>query len=88
MLLLGGWAWLFAGEDTEVVEKVLATVLLPVRPWHAGCGAGGTGLVHSTTELSGQRLPPSVAFVRKGFHGAWHGPQRPSQRTPAWRIVR
>jgi hypothetical protein len=27
--LLGGWAWLVAGEETELVEKVLATVLLP-----------------------------------------------------------
>lgn len=29
LLLLGGWAWLVAGEDTDLVEKVLATVLLP-----------------------------------------------------------
>jgi hypothetical protein len=29
LLLLGGWAWLIAGDETELVEKVLATVLLP-----------------------------------------------------------
>jgi len=29
LLLLGGWAWLVAGKDTDLVEKVLATVLLP-----------------------------------------------------------
>lgn len=29
LLLLGGWAWLVAGADTDLVEKVLATVLLP-----------------------------------------------------------
>ena len=29
LLLLGGWAWLIAGEETALVEKVLATVLLP-----------------------------------------------------------
>lgn len=29
LLLLGGWAWLVAGDGTALVEKVLATVLLP-----------------------------------------------------------
>lgn len=29
LLLLGGWAWLLAGEEIGLVEKVLATVLLP-----------------------------------------------------------
>lgn len=29
LLLLGGWAWLIAGDETGLVEKVLATVLLP-----------------------------------------------------------
>ena len=29
LLLLGGWSWLIAGEETELVEKVLATALLP-----------------------------------------------------------
>lgn len=29
LLLLGGWAWLVAGDDTDLVDKVLATVLLP-----------------------------------------------------------
>ena len=29
LLLIGGWAWLVAGDETDVVEKVLATVLLP-----------------------------------------------------------
>lgn len=29
LLLLGGWAWLVAGDETDRVEKVLATVLLP-----------------------------------------------------------
>ena len=29
LLLFGGWAWLAAGDETDLVEKVLATVLLP-----------------------------------------------------------
>jgi hypothetical protein len=29
LLLLGGWAWLIAGDETGLVEKALATVLLP-----------------------------------------------------------
>jgi hypothetical protein len=29
LLLLGGWAWLVAGDETGLAEKVLATVLLP-----------------------------------------------------------
>jgi hypothetical protein len=29
LMLLGGWAWLIAGDETGLVEKVLATVLLP-----------------------------------------------------------